>query len=176
MDFSFKVHWTSQHLEEEIWLWKGRWNKMFRYLLMSRETVSSWFFTHMAALCRKPPSLTTYSECWTNDWTPATHTFLSLSKRESFKAISTKFSHLACLKSACLWTVRLLTRQMTVCLILGCELKDSEQELLSREELETVLHGWEERGGNITDEGDEWLRVACIWQTLGLRQSGVELL
>lgn len=63
------------------------------YLWMSRETVRTWFFTQMAALCKKPPSLTSYSECLTNDWTPATHTFLSLSVSESFKAKETSITH-----------------------------------------------------------------------------------
>lgn len=60
---------------------------------MSRQTLSSWFFTQMAALGRKPPSLTSYSECRISDWTPVKHTFLSFSKSESFKAnINEQFS------------------------------------------------------------------------------------
>ncbi len=72
---------------------------------MSRETVSSWFVTQRAALCRKPPSLISYSECWTNDWTPATHTFLSFPKSESFKEISTKINHLPYLICICICAV-----------------------------------------------------------------------
>ena len=61
-----------------------------------------------------------------------------------------------------------------MCRILGGELEDGEQEFLSRGKQKTVLYGGEERGGHVADEGDERLHVACVRQTLGLRQGGVE--
>lgn len=58
--------------------------------------------------------------------------------------------------------------------ILGGELEDGEQQFLGREEQKTVLHRREEGGSHVADEADEWLRVACIGQTLGLRECGME--
>lgn len=55
-----------------------------------------------------------------------------------------------------------LTRQVSVCLIFGSELKNSEQEFLCRAEKQTVLNRREESGGHVTDKGDEWLQVACV--------------
>lgn len=55
---------------------------------MSRGSVRTWFFTHVADLCRKPPSLTWWSECRTSDWTPATHTLRSFARSESVKAMA----------------------------------------------------------------------------------------
>lgn len=55
------------------------------YLLMSREGVRICLFTQMAAVYKKPPSLTLCSELCANDWTPAMHTLHSLCKRASFK-------------------------------------------------------------------------------------------
>lgn len=44
----------------------------------------------------------------------------------------------------------------------GGELEDGEQELLGRQQQQAVLHGGEERGGHVADEGDERLQVACV--------------
>lgn len=68
------------------------------------------------------------------------------------------------------------TRQVSVSLILRSQLEDGQQELLSREEQQAILDGAEERGSHVADEGDEWLHVACVRQTLGLGQRSVELL
>lgn len=61
--------------------------RLSSHLLMSRGRVRTWFFTHVADLCRKPPSLTWWSACRTTDWTPATHTLLSLASSESVKVM-----------------------------------------------------------------------------------------
>lgn len=59
------------------------------HLGMSSESVRTWFLVQAADLCRKPPSLTSGSECRTSDWTPATHTCLSFARSESVKATET---------------------------------------------------------------------------------------
>lgn len=68
------------------------------------------------------------------------------------------------------------TRQPTVRLTDGRELEDGEQKLLGRQQQQAVLHGGEEGGGHVADEADERLQVACVRQTLGLRQSCMKLL
>lgn len=52
------------------------------HLLMSSCSVRTWFLAQAADLCRKPPSFTWRSECRTSDWTPATHTLLSLAESQ----------------------------------------------------------------------------------------------
>ena len=61
------------------------------------------------------------------------------------------------------------TRQVCVRLVLGGELEDSEQQLLSGGQQEAVSHGGEEGGRHFTHEGDQGLHVAGVRQPLGLQ-------
>lgn len=58
----------------------------------------------------------------------------------------------------------------------GGQLEDGEQKLLGRRQQQAVLHGGEEGGGHVADEGDERLQVAGVRQRLGLGQRCVKLL
>lgn len=70
----------------------GHQRQVLSYLLMSSGSVRTWFFTHVADLCKKAPSSTWWSECRTNDRTPATHTLLSLSRSDSAKVAAATVS------------------------------------------------------------------------------------
>lgn len=94
------LHGLSQNLQAEtsgaelssdsfVEVCANKQEQVFTHLLMSRESVRTWFLAQTADLCRKPPSLTWWSECRTSDWTPATHTCLSFARSESVKATET---------------------------------------------------------------------------------------